>query len=71
MDLKELHDKFEELLSKEIELKGWIKNHRKQKEFGFIDFNDGTCQKNLQVVLISFLIAGFLFPPYLKSDHIY
>ena len=37
-------------LNKDIELQGWIKNHRKQKEFGFIDFNDGTYFKNMQVV---------------------
>lgn len=50
MDLKELHEKYKEYLDKEITLSGWIKNHRKQKEYGFIDFNDGTCFKNLQVV---------------------
>lgn len=50
MDLKELHEKHEELLGKEVVLSGWIKNHRKQKEFGFIDFNDGTCFKSVQVV---------------------
>lgn len=50
MDLKELHNQWECLLDKEIVLEGWIKNHRKQKEFGFIDFNDGTCFKNIQVV---------------------
>ena len=50
MDLKELHEKYEELIGKEVVLSGWIKNHRKQKEFGFIDFNDGTCFKNIQVV---------------------
>ena len=37
-------------IGKEVELGGWIRNHRKQKEFGFIDFNDGTCFKNLQIV---------------------
>ena len=37
-------------IEKEVELGGWIRNHRKQKEFGFIDFNDGTCFKNLQIV---------------------
>ena len=37
-------------IGKEVELGGWVKNHRKQKEFGFIDFNDGTCFKNLQIV---------------------
>ena len=50
MDLKDLMKKIEEYEGKEIKLEGWIKNHRKQKEFGFIDFNDGTCFENLQVV---------------------
>ena len=50
MDLKELKKKIEEYEGKEIKLEGWIKNHRKQKEFGFIDFNDGTCFETLQVV---------------------
>ena len=49
MEIKEvLKDK--SLVGKEIELFGWIKNHRKQKEFGFIDFSDGTCFKHLQLV---------------------
>ncbi len=50
MDLKELHERYEELLNKEVILDGWIKNHRKQKDFGFIDFSDGTCFKNIQLV---------------------
>ena len=39
-----------EYIGKEVLLGGWIRNHRKQKEFGFIDFNDGTCFQNLQIV---------------------
>lgn len=31
-------------------MEGWIRNHRKQKDFGFIDFNDGTFFKSLQLV---------------------
>ena len=50
MDLKELHENYKKYLDKEVSLSGWIKNHRKQKEYGFIDFNDGTCFKNLQIV---------------------
>ena len=50
MDLKDLYKYYKSYLNKEIEIQGWIKNHRKQKEFGFIDFNDGTYFKNLQVV---------------------
>ena len=50
LDLKEVYEKEKELIDKEVTLQGWIRNHRKQKEFGFIDFNDGTCFKNLQVI---------------------
>ena len=50
MDLKIIYEKVEDYLDKEIKLEGWIRNHRKQKEFGFIDFYDGTCFKSIQVV---------------------
>jgi len=50
MDVKELYEKTKELMGKEITLSGWVRNHRKQKEFGFIDFSDGTCFKHLQLV---------------------
>lgn len=33
-----------------VKLEGWIRNNRDQKEFGFIDFFDGTCLKSLQLV---------------------
>ena len=33
-----------------ITVEGWVRNHRKQKEFGFIDFSDGTYFKHLQIV---------------------
>ena len=50
MDIKEIYEQKESLIGKEVEVSGWIRNHRKQKEFGFIDFADGTCFKHLQVV---------------------
>ena len=48
IDVKDLFA--EDYINKEVSISGWIKNHRKQKEFGFIDFNDGTYFKNLQIV---------------------
>lgn len=48
VDVKELYEK--DLIGKEVILEGWIRNHRKQKEFGFIDFYDGTCLKSVQIV---------------------
>ena len=50
IDAKELYEKIDEYMDKEVILEGWIRNHRKQKEFGFIDFSDGTCFKHIQVV---------------------
>lgn len=50
MDLKKLYEDVSKYVDKKIILEGWIRNHRKQKEFGFIDFYDGTCFKSIQVV---------------------
>ena len=48
--LSDLYACKDEFLGKEVKVKGWIRNHRPQKEFGFIDFSDGTSFKHLQVV---------------------
>ena len=50
MDLKQLNNEYEKFLDQKVSLQGWVKNHRKQKNFGFIDFFDGTCFKTVQVV---------------------
>ena len=50
MDVKELFEKVDKLMGETVTLSGWVRNHRKQKEFGFIDFSDGTCFKHLQLV---------------------
>lgn len=34
----------------EVKLEGWVRNNRDQKEFGFIDFYDGTSIDTLQIV---------------------
>ena len=50
MTVKELLKDESKYVGKKIEISGWIRNHRPQKEFGFIDFSDGTSFKHLQVV---------------------
>ena len=47
MTVKELLKDESKYVGKEIEISGWIRNHRPQKEFGFIDFSDGTSFKHL------------------------
>lgn len=48
MDIKELYK--QNYIGKKITIKGWIRNHRKQKDFAFISLSDGTTINNLQVV---------------------
>ena len=50
MDVVELIKNVKKYMNKDVELQGWIRNHRKQKEFGFIDFADGTCFEHVQLV---------------------
>ena len=38
--VKELYKGFKELNDQEVELFGWVRNNRAQKEFGFINLND-------------------------------
>ena len=48
--LKELYQAKEKYDGKEVVIAGWVRNNRAQKEFGFIDVNDGSCFKTCQVV---------------------
>lgn len=50
MDLRELYEKKSKFIGKEVSLHGWVRNHRKQKNIGFIDFFDGTCFNSIQLV---------------------
>ena len=50
LDVKDLQKHYEDFLEKEVKLNGWVRNHRKQKNFGFIDFFDGTFFKTVQAV---------------------
>ena len=48
MDIKELYES--DYIGKKVKIQGWIRNHRKQAQMGFIDLSDGTTFSHLQVV---------------------
>ena len=50
VELKDLYKEMEKYDGKEIMLRGWVKTARDSKTFGFIELNDGTYFKNIQVV---------------------
>ncbi len=51
LELRELQKNTKEYLEKEIELNGWVKKIRSQKNFGFIELNDGTFFNGIQIVV--------------------
>ena len=50
MDIRELYKSYKELDGKTGEIRAWIRNLRAQKEFGFIEINDGSFFSSVQVV---------------------
>lgn len=53
MDIKDLFK--ENYIDKEVTISGWIRNHRKSSNFGFLIISDGTTINTLQVVYDSAL----------------
>ncbi|MCI8383324.1 MAG: asparagine--tRNA ligase [Clostridia bacterium] len=48
--VKDLYKKTNDFVEKEITIEGWVKTVRDSKTFGFIELNDGTYFKNIQIV---------------------
>ena len=48
--IKDLYRNTKEFSGKEVQVSGWVKTVRDSKTFGFIELNDGSFFKNVQVV---------------------
>ncbi len=59
IDIKKLYRMTSDYAGKEIEVAGWIRTLRDQKTFGFIELNDGSFFKNLQIVFEDGQIDNF------------
>lgn len=51
--IKTIYKNHENLLRNQLVVNGWIRSLRDSKTFGFIELNDGSYLKNLQVVFDS------------------
>ena len=51
LTVKELYRQIEEYIGKTVKVAGWIRTSRLSKNFGFIELNDGSFFKNMQIVL--------------------
>ena len=59
LTVKELYNKAEALADTEIFVSGWVRTVRASKAFGFIELNDGTFFKSVQVVFEDERIDNF------------
>ncbi len=59
MKIKSLYNEFNSFDGKEVCVNGWIRNMRDSKVFGFIELNDGSFFKNVQVVFEEDKISNF------------
>ena len=48
--IKELYKNFKDFENKDITVEAWVKTVRASKNFGFIEINDGSFFKNVQIV---------------------
>ena len=49
--IKDIYDNYNKFLNKEVLICGMIDNIRKQSTMVFLDINDGTCLKGIQVIM--------------------
>ncbi|MDY0318120.1 MAG: asparagine--tRNA ligase [Candidatus Izemoplasmatales bacterium] len=59
IEIKKIYSDFVSYKDKEVLIYGWIRNNRSQKEFGFIDLNDGTTLETVQVVYEAESLGNF------------
>ncbi len=59
IDIKKFYENEKDYENKVVTVAGWVKSARGGKSFGFIDLNDGSCFKGVQVVFDAEKISNF------------
>ncbi|SUY48345.1 asparaginyl-tRNA synthetase [Clostridium putrefaciens] len=59
LEIKELYRNGEKHYNQNIKVNGWIRTSRSSNAFGFMELNDGTFFKNIQVVLEGDILDNF------------
>lgn len=57
--VREIYKNTEGYLNKEVRVSGWVRTIRDSKTFGFIELNDGSFYKNLQIVFEEDKLTNF------------
>ena len=74
--VKNLYKEYSNIDNEQITIEGWVKTIRDSKTFGFIELNDGTFFKNIQIVISDKLnnfkeVSSFQFIQLLKLQELW
>ena len=59
IQIRDLFRNAADFADKEVLIKGWVRNNRSSNKFGFIELNDGTFFKSVQVVYEEEFVSNF------------
>ncbi len=57
--VRSIYENIDSFADKKVTIGGWIRNIRDSKAFGFIDLNDGSCFKSVQIVFEREIIDNY------------
>ena len=58
-EISRLYEDTSEYIGKRLRVDGWVRTSRDMKNFGFIELNDGSCFRSLQIVLTESGISNY------------
>ena len=58
--VKDIFRSSEEFADKKIKISGWIRTIRVSKNFGFVELNDGSFFKNIQIIIEAEKLDNFV-----------
>ena len=59
MNIRDLYREYASLSGNAVEISGWVRTNRASKSFGFIELNDGTFFRSVQVVYEKAFLENF------------
>lgn len=59
VSVKEIFDNPQDYEGKLVRIRGWIRTNRSSNKFGFIELNDGSCFKSIQVVYEEKILSNY------------
>ena len=59
LDIKKIYDDPKAFDGQLVKVAGWVRSARGGKAFGFLDLNDGSCFKGVQIVFDADKLANF------------